>query len=229
MSTLGNMVNAPEQKRRYHSPRRQAQAQATRARLLEAARRLFVAHGYAATSLPAIARAAGVSAPTVTAVFGSKPAILDALIATTIRGAEAPTPLRERDWWQAMLREPDPRRLLERYAANVRGIHERTTDIFEIVRGAATAAPELAAKRNALAAGRLRDSGTVADALAARQALGAGMTAEQATDVVWALASGELYRMLVVERCWLAEQYEHWLAEGLAAVLLAPVTPCTAV
>lgn len=214
---------ATESKRRYHSPRRQAQAAATRARLLEAARRLFVAHGYAATTLPAIARAAGVSAPTVTAVFGAKPAILEALIATATRGDETPTPLRERDWWQAMLREPDPRQLLERYAAAVRGIHERTTDIFEIVRGAATADPEIAAKRATLADGRLLDSQTVAEALADSGALRVGVSAEQAADSIWALASAELYRMLAVERGWPPEQYERWLTEGLARALLAQV------
>jgi AcrR family transcriptional regulator len=217
-------MHAPAPKRRYHSPRRQAQAAATRARLLEAARQLFVAHSYAATTLPAIARAAGVSAPTVTAVFGSKPAILEALIATTTRGDEMPTPLRERDWWHAMLREPDPRQLLARYAAAVRGIHERTTDIFEIVRGAATADPEIAAKRAALADGRHLDSQTVAEALAAHAALRSGVSVEQAADSIWALASGELYRMLAVERGWPPEQYERWLAEGLASALLAHVS-----
>src|SRR5215212_3362905 len=125
-----------EQKRRYHSPRRQEQAQATRQKIVEAAFRLFAARGYAATTLTAIAEEAGVAAATVTAVFGTKFAILDALIRTLVRGDEADMPLTTRPWWQEMLREPDPVRQLARYAATARQIRERTAAIAEIVRSA---------------------------------------------------------------------------------------------
>ena len=202
-------------KRRYHSPRRQAQAASTRQKLLESAERLFVTQGYGATTLAAIARVAGVSLPTVTAIFGTKLAILNALIDTTVRGDEMPIPLSERDWWTAALDERDPVRLLERYAANIRRIHERTTDIFEIVRGAATVDPEIAAIRRELAGGRLGDSRGIVNALAERGVLKPGVLAERATDLLWALVSAEFYRMLVVEREWSPEEYEHWLAATL--------------
>jgi len=206
-------------KRRYHSPRRQAQAEATRQRLLDVARALFASQGYAATTLPTIAREAGVSVPTVTAVFGSKRAILDTLIAITVRGDETPTLLIDREWWQKMLAEPDPTRQVRQWAAGVGGIHERSTDIFEIVRGAATADPELATLRRDLAAGRLRDSRTVTESLASKGALAPGLAVERATDLLWALGSAEMYRLLVAERGWSPGDYEQWLADALIDAL----------
>src|SRR5689334_3534815 len=67
-------------KRRYRSPLREAQAAATRSRILEASLAELGARGYAATSVSAIARAAGVSPETVYATFGSKRGIVDGLL-----------------------------------------------------------------------------------------------------------------------------------------------------
>ena len=209
-----------EKRRGYHSPRRQQQAEATRREILRAARRLFAAQGYVSTTLPAIAREAGVSAPTVTATFGTKPAILDALIRVEVRGDEEPTPLAARTRWQEMLREPDPVRQLMLNAATLRHIHERTTDIFEIVRGAATAEPEIATLRRSLNVQRLEDKRLLAQSLNEKEALRSGLTVAQATDVLWALGSADMYRMLVVDRGWSPEQYEQWLASSLVHSLL---------
>jgi AcrR family transcriptional regulator len=213
-------MQKPQLKRRYHSPRRQAQAAATRERILAAAEQLFVSRGYAATTLVEIADGAGVALPTVTAAFGTKLALLNALIATTVRGDETPLLLSERDWWQAALAEQEPVQLLTLYAANIRRIHERTTDIFEIVRGAATADAEIAALRRDLAAGRLSDSQQIASALDSSHALRADLPLERATDVIWALVSAELYRLLATERGWQPDDYERWLADTLIASLL---------
>jgi TetR/AcrR family transcriptional regulator, regulator of autoinduction and epiphytic fitness len=208
-------------KRRYDSPRRRAQAAATRQRVLDEAERLFVAQGYAATTLAEIASAASVSLPTVTSTFGTKLALLNSLIATTVRGDDTPVPLSEREWWRVALAEGDPVALIERYAANVRRIHERTTDIFVIVRGAATADPEIAAVQRELAEGRLGDSYQVAATLAGNGTLKVDLEIERAGDTIWALVSADLYRMLAVERAWQPEDYQHWLGEALISALLA--------
>jgi len=207
--------------RPYHSLRRQEQAAATRQRIIQAAHRLFVAQGYTATTLPTIAREAGVAMPTVTAVFGTKYALLDALIKTTVRGDDAPPQLADRSWWQEMLQEPNPLRQLVLYGANIRMIHERTTDIFEIVRGAATADTEIAALRRNLNESRLADVGMVAQSLAEKGTLKPDIAVEQATDILWALGSAEMYRMLVVDRGWLPSQYQEWLGMTLIDSLLA--------
>ena len=207
-------------KRRYHSPQRQQQAEDTRRKVLDAARRLFAAQGYAATTLPHIAREAGVSQPTITAVFGTKAQLLSQLIQLAVRGDAESPPLTERPWWQAMLSEPDPRQQLALHAANVRRIHERSADVAEIVRGAAAADPEIASMLRELAEGRLRDAQLVAQSLDEKQALAGTVGREQAADLLWSLCSHDLYRMLVVERHWPPEQYEQWLASSLIHSLL---------
>lgn len=215
-------MDGPENTRRYNSPRRREGAQATRRKLLDAAHRLFTERGYAATTLPAIAAEAGVSTPTVTAVFRTKPALLQALIQSTVRGDVGPQPLALRAPWQDMLDEPVPARQLALYAAMVRRIHQQTTDIFEIVRGAATADPEIAVLRQELGVRRLGDTRTVAASLADKQALCPGMQVEEATDLLWALGSAELFRMLVVDRNWPPDRYEHWLTSTLRESIMCP-------
>lgn len=220
-----NTMDEPLQKRRYHSPQRQQQAQLTRRKLLEAARRLFATQGYAATTLPAIARAANVSPPTVTAVFGTKAGLLTDLINLMVRGDAEAAPLAERPWWQEMVSESDPRQQLVLHATNVRHIHERSADVAEIVRGAATADPEIAAMLRQLANARLADAQTVAQSLDEKRALAAGVTVERAAVLLWALCSHDLYRMLVIEQHWPPEDYEHWLASSLIHSLEDPCAP----
>ena len=66
--------------RTYYSLVRQRQADETRTRIAEAARKLILGQGYGAATIEAIAREAGVATPTVYAVFGSKRNILAELI-----------------------------------------------------------------------------------------------------------------------------------------------------
>ena len=167
-----------------------------------------------------IAREAGVSPPTLTAVFGTKARLLSDLIHLMVRGDAESPPLAERPWWQAMLSEPDPRQQLTLHATNVRHIHERSADVAEIVRGAATADPEIASMLRQLADGRLTDAQMVAQSLDEKHALARNVSVERAADLLWALCSHDLYRMLVVEQHWPPEEYEHWLASSLTHSLL---------
>jgi AcrR family transcriptional regulator len=207
-------------KRAYNSPRRQEQARETRKRILEAAQRLFASEGYVAATLPAVAREAGVSPATITVAFGTKLALLTALVRSEVRGDEESVPVTGRSWWQEMLAEPDPVRQLTLFAGIARRIHGRTTDIAEIVRGAAAVDPELAAWRQDLGQSRLQDAREVVEALARKQALGPDVTVDYAIDLLWTLGSSEVYRMLVVERGWPPEQYEQSLASLLVCSLL---------
>jgi TetR/AcrR family transcriptional regulator, regulator of autoinduction and epiphytic fitness len=204
-----------EGKRSYHSPRRQQQAEQTRRHILETARQLFAVHGYTATTLPAIAREAGVSAPTVTAIFGTKVALVHALIQMVVRGNAGEAPVGKQSWWLEMLAEPDPRQLLRRYAAICRQIQERSADVYEITRGAATAEPEIAELMRAQAGRRREDARSVAEALARKDALDGAESIDRAADIIWALPSAYTYSLLVSERGWSGEQYEEWLASSL--------------
>src|SRR5687768_8748842 len=87
---------ATGQRRQYDSSGRQAQARANRARILQAATRLFVAQGYAATSVAQIAQEAGVSGPTVFAGFRSKVNLLKEAVDVALAGDDEPAPLADR-------------------------------------------------------------------------------------------------------------------------------------
>src|SRR5580693_6965427 len=69
-----------EEKRVYDSPARQRQADETRRRIADAARKLLEEIGYAGMTIPAVAKAAGVAVPTVYAIFGSKKGIVSELL-----------------------------------------------------------------------------------------------------------------------------------------------------
>lgn len=212
---------ADARERRYESPRRQEQARETRRRLLDAAYRLFLAQGYATTTIPAIADAAGVAVPTVYWTFGSKRALLMELASRRFVGEDEPIPLTQQPWWRELLAESDPVRQLEHLAALDRRLQERMVGVFEIVQGAAAADPEIASVLKEANERRYQDMTQLARALAGKGALRAGVTEEDAADLLWTMSAPNWYRMLVVERGWTAEQYEAWYVSSLASFLLS--------
>lgn len=200
--------------RRYHSPRREEQAEATRRAIMQAARKLFAESGYQATTLQAIAREASVSVPTIYVVFGSKAAILSALIKSA--GADEDIRALAR---QSFV-ETDPRRRLQLAARVMRSIQEREGDILDLLWQAGGGDPDLAAVWRQSHQQRLSRLGEVVGALAQMQALKPGLTIEMARDTLWTLGSPEVYRLLVSERGWTPQQFEDWLADTAITLLL---------
>ena len=99
------MAKTRKPKRKYNSTRRQEQARETRRHVIEAARQLFIENGYAGATIDAIAREAGVAPETIFATFGSKRAILAAVIDVAVGGDDQPTPLLQRPEPQAVLQQ----------------------------------------------------------------------------------------------------------------------------
>src|SRR6516162_11505000 len=95
-------------KRHYDNSRRQAQVRATRLKVIEAAKRLFVDQGYPATTLEAVADAADVPLPTLYRLFKSKRALLSAVLDTSFGGDDEPIAFVDRQTVQSALGEPDP-------------------------------------------------------------------------------------------------------------------------
>src|SRR3954452_23686911 len=77
-------MTAPNAVRIYHAPRRVAQAAATREAIAAAAERLFARHGYAGTTIAAVAEEAGATPKSVYAL-ADKPGLL----LLVVRRAEA--------------------------------------------------------------------------------------------------------------------------------------------
>jgi TetR/AcrR family transcriptional regulator of autoinduction and epiphytic fitness len=206
--------------RTYVSPRRREQAQATRRAVLEAARLLFVEAGYVSTSIAGIAARANVSAETVYAIFGTKRAILAGLVDISIAGGDDAGPILDQAWVDELRTEPDIHRRLAILAHNGRSILERRAAIDEVVRGAATADPDIAALWQRGKAERLAGQRELLR-IVVGAGLREGLDLETAADILYAIGSPETYRLLVAERGWTGEQFEVWYGETLARLLLA--------
>jgi AcrR family transcriptional regulator len=208
-------------RRSYDSPRRREQAAETRAKILEAARRLFETQGYAATSMNAIAAEAGVALKTVYVAFESKGRLLRALWHLLLRGDEDPAPVGERAWYRETLDEPDPERQLQMTAHNSRIIKERVAALMEVLRSAAPADPEIEELWGRIQSDFYANQGAIVRSLHRKQALKPGLGVKRATDILWSLNHPNLYRLLVNDRGWSPAQYEDWLAETFCSQLLS--------
>jgi AcrR family transcriptional regulator len=198
----------------------QARTRLARRAVLDAAGTLFRERGYGATTIEAISRASDVPQATVYRLFSSKQGILKALVDTSIAGDEEPVPLAERPPVRSLLTAPDPRDQLARLAAVSVDINTRTAPIYRILVSAASSDTDAAAILDELTRQRQEGQGRVATALSRAKALRPGLRAHDAGDVIHALASPELYHLLVIDRGWSPERYERWLAEALAGQLL---------
>ena len=212
---------ADKVKRRYESPRRRAQADATKRDILAAAQRLFERQGYAPTKMADIAAEAGVALKTVYVAFGTKSGVLRALWNVLLRGDDEGDPISERDWYRAVLAEPDPELLLRRVAEGSRTVKERVGGIFDVIRGAAPVDPDIAELWNRIEAEFYENQRAIVAALKSSRALRRGLDAERATDILWSLNHPDVWVLLVGKRGWSPDEFERWLAETLSAQLLA--------
>ena len=95
--------------RAYDAPKRQAAARETRRRIRSAATALFLAQGYAATSMRAVALAAGVAEKTVYLQYATKTALLKEVVETAIVGDDDEVPVAARGWFTDALGNRIPR------------------------------------------------------------------------------------------------------------------------
>jgi len=211
---------ATVKKRRYDMANRARQAAETRRRIVDAAARLFLQHGYAPTSMNAIAAEAGVAVQTVYASMKSKRDILETVIQLTVRGDEEEVPVIAGRRWREMERAADPREKLAMFARIHREICEREAGLFVVLETAAAIDAELEPLLRDKERYRYQDQRRVAASLGRRGQLQTGLSVRKASDIIWALASERVYLALVQERGWSVEEYEEWLTDQLAQALL---------
>ena len=191
---------------------RRLQALATKERIARAARQLFARRGYQSTRIEEIARAAGVAVPTFYATFGNKKAVLAEIRRLWLEESQVP-----KLWAEARV-ERDVRRRLELAARWTRYQLERGYDVITIYAEAARTDPAMAKIWAAVLKERDGAIHRLVETLAG--SLRAGLDAQTAVDLVWAIERPEIYQELVVTRGWSPEQYERWLAETLKHQLL---------
>jgi len=210
---------APAVKRPYDNSRRQAQVRATRLRIIGAAKALFIAHGYPATTLEAIADAADTSLPTLYRLFSSKPALLKAVLDVSFGGDDQPVAFADRPDVRAARGEPDPHALITAFARIGRDFMERSSAILRVLATAAAVDPDAAQLLDEIRRQRHTGQSRIVAALSALGALDPELEYSEAADIAYVALSPEVHHILTVERGWTAGQYERWLIRSLGALL----------
>jgi AcrR family transcriptional regulator len=202
-------------------PRRgQARTRLARRAVIDAARSLFIEGGYATTTIAAISKRADVPEPTVYRLFSSKLGILKVLLDVSIAGDDEPVAVSERPSVVSLLDEPDPRKALAGFAAVTTRINQRTNDLYGVLSRAADSDPEAAVLLATLRQQRDRGQQQIVRALHRAKLLRAGLKARDAADVVHALMSPEVYRLLVADRGWTPDRYRQWVTDTLVQQLV---------
>jgi AcrR family transcriptional regulator len=206
--------------RPYDSSRRQEHARENRLAILHAARRLFLANGYAATTMATVAGEAGVSVETVYKAFANKPGLVKAVFDVAVVGDDEPVPMVEREFVQRTTAQPDPRRKLLGYGAHVAEVNGRSGPVQLVVREAAAVDPGAADVWSQLQAERFTGMTLFATHLGEGGHLREDVSVDEARDVLWALNSVELWDLLVNHRGWADNRYGAWVGQQLVTALL---------
>jgi AcrR family transcriptional regulator len=208
-------------RRAYDASGRRETARLRRLRILEAARDLFLASGYPATTVAGIAARAHVSEDLVFRLFGSKRGVLKEVMDITIGGDDRDVPLLEREGPQAVRAATDQHEQLRLFAAGITAQLDRVRPLNDIIRSAAAVEPEIATLQDDLHKRQRRFAmNTTAGWIAAKGPLRDGMSEEQAGAIIWTLAGPEVHRALTQDCGWSGEQYRDWLRHMLTAALL---------
>ncbi len=186
----------------------------TRSVILKAARRLFAERGYQATPIRLLARQSGVAVQTIYSTFGSKVGVLQAMPDLLDEEAGVWEIIEELDQTE------DPRAILALYARLRRQFRERCGDIIHILRTGAASEPELA---TTVAEGMRRRRFGLTNQVRRIGEMGMlkeGLSIERASDIAFAIASDDVADILVDQGGWTFDDFEAWLGDTLATLLL---------
>jgi AcrR family transcriptional regulator len=220
MSTVKSQK--PAARAPYSSAVRESGARQTRHKILEAARELILSEGYNKASTGRIAEAAGVARPTVTAVFGSKPALMKALVDEALAGDDEPIPVAQRPWFQPVWDAGTLEQLTDAYARVCVLIGSRTALIFDALGRAADSSPDLASLWKTMTSNRRLGAAMVVRHGLSIGAINPDADTESYVDALWVHNDPALYRSLVITCSWNEEVYTRWLARQMYAALTQP-------
>jgi AcrR family transcriptional regulator len=208
------MNDKPKPRRRYDARLRSERASGTRQRILDVAKKLFTAHGVEKVTIRDIASAAGVSAPTLYALFQSKTGVLRAVVERSFFGARYAEIAKQAE------NARDPEEILRITASISRVILDTEREEIGLMRGVSALSPELKAIETELEAVRFKLQEARARLLVESAAVARQLGLARVRDILWMYTGRDVYRMLVLERGWSPDEYESWLVETLINALL---------
>lgn len=208
-------------RRAYRSDLRARQARETRRAVVAAAADLFVRHGYAATTLDAVAEAAGVSRKTVFNAVGGKPVLLKLAWDHTLVGDDEPMSMAERPPVARIGATTDPAEAIRLWVDLMVDVAERTSALAGVLIAAADTDDDAAALLERSATERWAGARAFATHLGAIGGLRDGLPVEEAADLLWTLNDGAAYRRLVLDRRWSAAAFREWMVRVARASVLS--------
>lgn len=191
-------------------------ADATKQRVLTAARTLFVRHGIDRVTIAKIAARARVAVPTVYALYKSKEGILRALMRASLFGRGFQI---ARSKLEGIT---DPVELIALTAHVARAVYEAESTELGLLRGAAAFSPDLRRLEQEFERIRFDMQEDRVRRLFAQSKQMPGLGLEHARQILWMYTSRDVYRMLVLESGWTADRYQEWLSGTLVAALVDP-------
>lgn len=205
-------------KRPYDTSRRRDRARKNRERMVAAAEELFLADGYAQTTIAAIAARAGVSVDTIYKGFGGKPGLVRAIVESALAGGGSVHAEHRSDALQAT--ESDPRKIIEGWGRFVQEISPRGSPILLLARRAAATDPELQGLLDELDESRLQRMTLNARRFQEAGHLRPDVTLEEAASVMWTSTAPELYELLVIRRGMTLARFSRYVTEVMIGALL---------
>ncbi|MEV0010417.1 helix-turn-helix domain-containing protein [Streptomyces sp. NPDC047973] len=199
--------------------KRAERSRRTREKIAEAARDLFVAQGYGATSLQEVADRAGVAVQTVYFVFRNKRALFKDVVDMTIAGDAEPVATMDRDWFRGACAEPTAAGQVRAHVRGVREILGRVAPMIPLIAAASATDPEIAAQWPAGPDPRWTVQRAAAEALTDKPDARPDVGVDRAADLLYGLLSPELYLVFVRDRGWSPETWEQWARDALTAQL----------
>ncbi|MDV8000295.1 TetR/AcrR family transcriptional regulator [Rhodococcus sp. IEGM 1408] len=210
-------------RRSYKSLTRAAQAEATRAAVLHAARELFTSEGYGCP-IARIAERAGVAVDTVYASVGRKPVLVLAVIDMVLGDTDRPIPAEEREYVQRIRAATGAEAKLGIYARALAGLLPEVGPLQEALREAGRSDPGCAEAWEGLQERRAGNMLLFARDLRATGELRRDLDDQQVADIVWSTNSAE-YFSLLTRRGWTPQRIGEHLADMWTRTLTDPADP----
>jgi TetR/AcrR family transcriptional regulator of autoinduction and epiphytic fitness len=208
--------------RGYRSPRREAQARQTRARIIIAATSRFLAHGYSGTTMRVVAADASVALPTVELAFGTKARLLKAVIDVATAGDDEHVAMLDRQWAARADSAADPADFIAAFARQLTASAGRAAGLVAAALEGARADQDIAAVAAQLMSQRQIMAAWLVDGIHLRCALRDGTSRNAAVDTVWTLMDPVVFCRLTENRHWTHGQFQSWFTGAVTQLLLPP-------
>lgn len=209
-------------KRTYTSSRRADSAKQTRALIREAAARLFVEQGVAATTMRQVAEAAGVAERTVYTAFSTKTALFNEVIDIATVGDELPVAVADRAEFTSTMAESDQVRAVRQFVDFGVALLERAGDLIIAAIESSGADPDMREWSERGKAATAANLYSIAKAWKRNGLLRDGLDARRAADMLFALGSPQVHHILRRSQGWTVNRYRDWLIDTITATMLKP-------